>query len=149
MSGSAQPFYVGTHRRTLDAKNRLTIPHQWRNPGDEDQVFLMLPQDGFLQVLPPSEVAVIRQRFSEKKLSDPVARKLQNKLFSIAEALTYDSQGRITLPEKLLQRAGITRECVLVGSLNRFGVWSPERWAPEDPDTTGESLDDLIKQVDI
>jgi MraZ protein len=142
-------MYVGMHRRTLDAKNRLTIPHQWRHAGDESQTFLILPQDGHLVVLPPPLVEILRQRFAEKKLSDPVARKLQNKLFSIAESFSYDAQGRITVPDKLLQRAGISRDCVLSGSLDRFAIWSPERWAPEDPEATGESLDDLMGQAGI
>jgi len=37
-------------------------------------------------------------------------------------------QGRILLPPTLRQAAGLTRDAVVVGVLNRFEVWSPEAW---------------------
>ena len=39
-----------------------------------------------------------------------------------------DVQGRILLPPALRHAAGLERDAVVVGVLNRFEVWSPETW---------------------
>jgi MraZ protein len=39
-----------------------------------------------------------------------------------------DKQGRITLPQNLIKWAGITKDVVVVGVLNRFEIWDEERW---------------------
>ena len=42
--------------------------------------------------------------------------------------VTLDKAGRICLPEKMATDAGISDEAVLVGLLDRFEIWSPERY---------------------
>ena len=42
--------------------------------------------------------------------------------------VTLDKAGRICLPEKMATDAGISGEAVLVGLLDRFEIWSPERF---------------------
>lgn len=153
MSVNTKPFYVGTYRHTLDAKNRLTIPAKWRFAGDDEQeVYLALPHPGgYVLVLPPAEVAKLYERISALPLSDEKAQEFQHKFFSLAHQFGCDKQGRINLPESLLQRAGIAREqeVVLVGTLNKFGLWSADRWASMDPAKTGDNLGDLMKQVGL
>jgi MraZ protein len=50
-------------------------------------------------------------------------------LLSRAGDCEIDAQGRILLPPPLRQAAGLAREVVVVGVLNRFEVWSPDAWA--------------------
>jgi len=153
MSGITKPFYVGTYRHSLDAKNRLTIPAKWRFAGDDTQeVYLALPHPGgYVLVLPPAEVTKLYERISALPLSDEKAQEFQHKFFSQAHQFGCDNQGRIILPEPLLKRAGIERaqEVVLVGTLNKFGLWSADRWASMDPEKTGDNLGDLMKQVGL
>jgi MraZ protein len=151
MNGTSRPFYVGTFRHTLDAKNRLTIPAKWRFAGDDEQeVYLALPHPGgYVLVLPPAEVQKLYDRISALSFSDEKAQELQHKLFSLAHQFGCDKQGRINLPEALLKRAGIDRDVVLVGTLNKFGLWSADRWAPMDPEKNGDNLGDLMKQVGL
>jgi MraZ protein len=42
--------------------------------------------------------------------------------------VTLDKAGRICVPEKMARDAGINDEAVLVGLLDRFEIWSPERY---------------------
>ena len=44
-------------------------------------------------------------------------------------ATPCDAQGRISLPEDLMRRAGIAGDAVLVGVLRGFEIWSPSRLA--------------------
>lgn len=151
MSGISKPIYVGTFRHTLDAKNRLTIPAKWRFVGDEKaEVYLALPNPaGHVMVLPPAEVEKLYERISALPFSDAQAQEFQNKFFSQAHTFGCDKQGRINLPSALLERAGIDRDVVLVGTMTKFGLWSPARWAAVDPEKNGDNLGDLMKQVGL
>ena len=42
--------------------------------------------------------------------------------------VTLDKAGRICLPEDIARVAGITDQAVFVGLLDRFEIWSPERY---------------------
>ncbi|BET69558.1 division/cell wall cluster transcriptional repressor MraZ [Opitutales bacterium ASA1] len=150
MSGISKPFYVGNFRHALDAKNRLTIPAKWRFAGDENEVYLALPNaSGYVMVLPPAEVEKLYQKISAMPYSDAEAQELQHKLFGLAHQFGCDKQGRINIPEILLRHAGITKEAVLVGTMNKFGLWSPERWASMDPVANGDNFGDLMKRFGI
>jgi MraZ protein len=45
-----------------------------------------------------------------------------------SEQVTLDKAGRICLPERMANAADIKKEAMLVGSLDRFEIWSPERY---------------------
>ena len=42
--------------------------------------------------------------------------------------VSLDKAGRICLPDEMAQAAGIKDEVVLVGLLDRFEIWNPERY---------------------
>ncbi len=44
-----------------------------------------------------------------------------------AEAVRYDSQGRIALPADLIDYAGIDKNIEIVGMIDRIEVWDPEQ----------------------
>lgn len=46
--------------------------------------------------------------------------------------LGFDSEGRIVLPEALLERASITGSCVFVGKGATFEIWEPAAFAAHD-----------------
>ena len=42
--------------------------------------------------------------------------------------VSVDKAGRICLPEKMAEAAGIKEQANLVGLLDRFEIWNPERF---------------------
>ncbi len=60
--------------------------------------------------------------------SDPNKVVLKRFIGSESEQVALDKAGRICLPEKMARDAGITNEAVLVGLLDRFEIWNPERY---------------------
>ena len=50
-------------------------------------------------------------------------------LFAYAADCEPDPQGRILLPAKLREYAGLTKEVVVVGSFDRVEIWNAQRWA--------------------
>lgn len=145
------PIYVGSFRHVLDAKNRLTIPSRWRFAGDETgEVYLALPHPGgYISVLPPAEVEKLHQKVSEKALSDTEAQEFLNQFFAVAHSFGCDKQGRVNLTDELLKHAGIDREAVLVGTMNKFNLWSPDRLAEMQSRRSGENFGDLMRRIGI
>ena len=90
------------------------------------------------------------QALEEKLLGSPVdppALRLYKRYFlGSAEECQPDKQGRILIPNHLRQEVGIEREVVLIGMLNHFEIWSPERLEAEFK-RARENFDELSTTV--
>lgn len=134
----------------MDDKGRLTIPSAWRAAHGEADTFLATPHpDGYLAIVPPAGIAKLHQQFAEMKLSDAAAQAFSARFFSQTQSFSFDKAGRVILNAELLKHAGIERDAVLVGSLNKFNVYSPARWQQEEARTAGENFGDLMRRLGI
>ena len=116
---------TGQYAHTIDAKGRLFIPASLRK--ELGQTFhVTVGQDHCLSVYSDESWAAFMARL--KELSYNEVKKLRA-LFAYAADCEPDSQGRILIPAKLREYAGLTREVVVVGSFDRAEIWSAERWA--------------------
>lgn len=72
------------------------------------------------------------QKEAEKQLlisaTEKEARDLRRYLFSAAEEVDLDSQGRFVIPKPLLKYAKLEGEVVLVGTGDHFEIWNPVSW---------------------
>ena len=108
-----------------NAKGRLFIPASLRK--ELGQTFhVTVGQDHCLSVYSDESWAAFMARL--KELSYNEVKKLRA-LFAYAADCEPDSQGRILIPAKLREYAGLTKEVVVVGSFDRAEIWSAERWA--------------------
>ncbi|HVS54416.1 MAG TPA: mraZ [Opitutaceae bacterium] len=150
MSQVGKAFYTGLFRHMLDDKGRLTIPSAWRYAHEEQDTFLATPHpDGYIAVLPPTEVEKLHAKFSELKLSDAAAQAFAARFFSQTQSFSFDKAGRIGLGAEILGHAKIQKDAVLVGSLTKFNIYSPARWQQEEARTAGENFGDLMRRLDI
>jgi MraZ protein len=60
--------------------------------------------------------------------TDPNKGVLKRIIGSESIQILVDKAGRICLPEEMATAAGIKDQAVLVGLLDRFEIWSPERY---------------------
>ncbi len=126
---SEQGLYAGEFRHGLDVKQRLTIPAKWRFSGDEAEVYLAFPDpSGCVTVYPPKMVAELKQKLSSISIGDRRAQKAITRLLGAADTFTIDKSGRININARLYQHAGIDKNVVLVGTVNKFHLWNPERY---------------------
>lgn len=147
---SAKIIYARLFRHSLDAKNRVTIPSEWRWAHDGDDSFLATPHpDGYIAVLPPEEAEKLRAKVSAMALTDREGQDVAARFFSETCAVYFDKQGRIMLTPELLEHAGVRSDAVLVGSGNMFKIYSPSRWAKVEQRTAGEGLGDAMRRLGI
>jgi len=120
----------GTYHHRIDAKGRLPVPAAFRRalgegPGAGVVVTLL---DQCLAVYAPQEWARLEAQLAALPAFSKQVKALTRLLASRASDCELDVQGRILLPPTLRQAAGLERDAVVVGVLNRFEVWSPGTW---------------------
>ena len=82
-----------------------------------------------LLVLPPAEWHALVLKLKEMPYADPKAEALRHLLGRKSDRVTLDKGGRICLPEGMAKAAAIDDEAMLVGLVDRFEIWNPERYA--------------------
>jgi len=123
-------LFRGTHHYRIDAKGRLPVPAPFRRAleerGESGVVATLLDQ--CLAVYPSAEWQRLERQLEQLPAFNRAAKALSRLLVSRAADCELDVQGRILLPPPLRAAAGLEREAVVIGVLNRFEVWRPERW---------------------
>src|SRR2546421_4965834 len=128
----ARTYYNSLYRHGVDEKRRIQVPAKWRPSKPRTELTLVLwpkPKEGpCLRVLPPDKMADLMRDIDAMPNSDPNKVVLKRFIGSKSIQVTLDSVGRICLPDEMAKATGITKEAVLVGLLDRFEIWSPERF---------------------
>ena len=114
---------TGQYAHSIDAKGRLFIPAALRR--ELGQTFhVTMGQDHCLSVYSDESWAAFMDKL--KALSYNEVKKLRA-LFAYAADCEPDAQGRILLPAKLREYAGLTRDVVVIGSFDRAEIWDAGR----------------------
>lgn len=121
--------YAGTFERSMDAKNRVTIPAAWLNGGPDEFHAIPHPSGDFLMVMPPEEFDSIEASIKQSGAPATEQRKAIRHFYSRARAVGADGNGRILLPEEQCESLALKGDIVLVGGRSRFEIWNAKRWA--------------------
>jgi MraZ protein len=140
---------TGEFRHNIDAKGRLIVPSRLRDElGDRvvlttwfENCIAMWSEDRF-----ESRVA---ERLLAERNSNPRLRSSARRIASSAHTDNIDAQGRISVPPKLRDGAGIEREVVVVGALDHAEIWDPARWAEELARTSGGGFEELAEELNF
>jgi MraZ protein len=125
-------YYSSFFRHGVDEKRRLQIPAKWR-PADPEFFYTLIlwpkgsEQDACLLALPPAVWRALVDKLKQMPFADPKAQALRRLIGMKSAQVTLDKAGRVCLPEEMAKTVGIEKEAVLVGMLDRFQIWSPER----------------------
>ena len=123
-------LFTGSYEHTIDAKNRLAIPSAIRSeldPETDGTRFYVLPgsRPGTLAIYPARQFDRLAERRTVEPIPDEDELTYDQITFSMASPpLEPDKQGRILLPEKPLQMAGIGKQVVIIGVRNHLELWN-------------------------
>ena len=134
-------IYTGRFHHGIDGSRRVMVPSKWRPKSGKAELTILpwpIGQQQYLLVLPPTRWNVLLERLNEMSLSDEEAAVVERVIGGSSAHLKLDKVGRLCLPEDLAKVAGIKQEAILVGRLNKFEIWSPDRF--EDVNRGSEVL---------
>ena len=85
-------------------------------------------QDHSLAVYPRDEFAARARKAAAASRTNPKARAFIRNLAASADEQTLDGSGRITLSPAHREYAGLSKECVVIGSVDFLEIWDLESW---------------------
>lgn len=144
-------YYHSQFRHGVDEKRRVQVPSKWRPSRPETELTLFLwsnagVKDACLLVLPPSEMEALAQKLRAMPRSDARAVALRRQLGSQSASVTLDKVGRICLPEAMAKAVKIEKEALLVGLVDCFEIWDPERYEKVNA-ADGALLQEALKLI--
>lgn len=142
---------LGFFQRGLDDKNRLVLPPELRNRLDS-QVVLTRWYEKSLALFGEEEYAEFARTLHRQGSYDPKVRMARMEIFGGASLVGIDGQGRMTLPERLLEGFLLDkekdRELILLGDWSRVILHSGLRY--KDLAAKAQvNLDEALSQVEV
>ncbi len=139
-------MFMGEYNHTIDSKGRLIIPSRFREELGESFV-VTRGMDGCLSIYSQESWNVFEQKLSTLPLASKEARTFTRFFVSGASNCELDRQGRILVPATLREYAGLKKDVILAGNLDRIEIWSRERWIERidfnDMDAIAKGLQDM------
>src|SRR5580704_17034414 len=120
---------TGTHPRALDDKNRLVLPKRVRDIlGQPEHLFVTPGPDRSLWLYTQADLERLAEKLDQSPATDAEARVFRRLYFAQAESVDIDRSGRILVPDRLVQFAGLQHEVVLIGVRDHLELWDAQRW---------------------
>ena len=138
-------MFMGEYNHTIDAKGRLIIPSKFRE-GLGEEFVVTKGLDGCLVVFPNDEWHAFEEKLKALPLTNKNARQFARFFVAGATPCELDKQGRVLLPGTLRDFAGLDKDVVLTGMLNRIEVWSKAKWN-ENNCLDDSAMDEIAEQM--
>src|SRR5205807_9721477 len=90
--------------------------------------FLAQGLDQCLWIYDQGGLERLAEKLDRTPATDAEARVFRRLFFAQMEAVELDKAGRLLIPERLLEFAGLKHEVVLIGVRDHLELWDAERW---------------------
>lgn len=113
----------------MDSKGRVTVPARWRFQGLD--TLLALPDDQFptLKLMPlPVFHNMLDRMLSAPGITESDRLRIIRLYSPRAFDCPLDSQGRLLLPSKYVEKLQFSKEVVLIGAYRHIEIWRPQLW---------------------
>ena len=125
-------LFVGTYEHSVDAKNRLAIPSDVREMLDGakkgDALYAVILEGPTLCLYTQEDFEKRSIQLDESQRPAEEVLLYEQMFYSLAQRLEIDKQGRVRLPERLINLAKVGRDVVIIGVKDHLQVHDRERW---------------------
>lgn len=133
-------MFIGEYSYSIDDKGRLAMPAKFRVALKKGAV-ITRGLDNCLFVYTRTEWDALAKQLSSLPISQANTRAFSRLMLAGAMDVTLDGQGRVMLPEYLMQFAGLKKKTVVAGLYNRLEIWDEEKWNAYKQQTEKNSTD--------
>ena len=122
-------IYSGKYELTVDPKNRLSIPASIRSAMDPDQDgsrFYLVPgsRRGTLELYADRYFERYAERYHASLEANEEKEDFEQIFYAMATQMDVDKQGRVVLPQRILDYAGISKKVTLAGQRDHLVLWN-------------------------
>ena len=135
-------MFLGTSDHNLDQKGRVILPLRFRQELGES-FYITAGFERCVQAMPIDEFDRLRSQI--RQLPADKALSLQYLLISPAVLVSPNSQGRVSIPQKLREDAGLEGEVTVVGMDSRVEIWDKETFERFMEQRKQESMKDALE----
>ena len=135
-------MFMGEYSHTIDVKGRLIVPTRFREQLGEAFV-IAKGNDGCLAIYTNEDW----ETFMKKIQALPANKDIRTYVRTIvgsALPVETDKQGRILVPGNLREYAGLDKDVVLAGVIDKIEVWDKQRWSEQ---TNIDNIDDIAEEM--
>ena len=123
-------MFLGTFEVKFTGKSRIVLPKKIRQELGREILILSKGLEECIWGWKKKDWEKESNKYLEGPLFDKGLRDIRRYLFSGAEEVGWDVQGRIIIPSALLSHAHLTScpEVVLIGAGDHLEIWHPGVW---------------------
>ena len=128
-----QTLFLGNGEYSIDEKGRVTLPAHLRRPFLQSD-----PPGGLLKVMENRVALWTHDTYADaidslnRLVTDGVLIQDQVRVFlTLSQPFTCDAQGRLVLPPKIREQAGIDKDVFIAGCGPRVELWQAGRYEAE------------------
>jgi len=139
MTGSVQPF-ISTVMGSLDSKGRVCIPAPYRHilAAQNTQGVYICPSfaEAALEAFGQHVIDALHARLStQDPFFSPSHDDEATAVVSRTQLLVADDQGRVRLPDSMIEHAGLKDRIAFIGLSQKFQIWDADAYAPIQAET--------------
>ena len=141
-------MFMGEFTCKIDEKGRFMLPAKFREILQEDEFVITRGLDNSIDLFPSNEWVNIENELRKLKRTDSKHRAYQRFVLSAATKLTVDKQGRVNLPNSLVEHAKINKNIIVTGMVDKIEIWSEEVWK-EYINKTESSIEEIVEEINF
>lgn len=119
-------MFMGEYNHTIDDKGRIIIPSKLRTELGESFVITRGLDNCLAIYTSEGWTNIIEQYKQLPNIGE--TRSFLRFIISGATTLEFDKQGRINIPSSLINSAGLSKDCSIIGVGDHMEIWDTNRW---------------------
>jgi MraZ protein len=131
----AKPRFINKFVNKIDRKGRVSVPATFRGALSGQSFLGIICYPSFkydcVEGISRDRLDEMAERVDQLPEFSPERESIEG-IFSRMHELPFDGEGRVMLPDALLQHAKITDQAAFVGRGNSFQIWEPSRFDARD-----------------
>ncbi len=134
--------FIGEFAYSLDSKGRVNIPAKFRQSltkANDNTFVITKGMDTCIWVYPLVHWKEIETSLRNLSSLSKIHRTFVRNTARYASPSTYDKQGRITITPSLVNYAGLEKDLLIIGMVNKMEIWNP--YELEKADKQSKNID--------
>ena len=129
MGNVVMALFLSTFEKQIDKKGRVSVPPTFRAVLAAQSFNGMIAYSSFVHpCIEACGMERLEKLYARIETLDPFSEErdaFATAILGAAVQLSFDSEGRVVLPEQLLEKANITSTGIFVGKGATFEIWTP------------------------
>ena len=144
-------MFRGSFEHTVDSKGRVSVPSRFRDiiaDRYDGRLVLAMDYDKCLTVYPLEEWEKLEDKIRNLPTMKKEVKDFMRFLLASATECELDKQGRVLIPPALREHAGIAKNVMLVGIIDKIEIWDAKAWEARNTQN-GDKINEALAELGL